>query len=79
MLVKMLSKKTLSGKTILITGATGLIGSALVKMLFQWNEKEKADLHILALVRSSDKARTILGEYQNSDALKLISGGGATP
>lgn len=49
-------------KTFLITGATGLIGSLLVKTLGYLNEKHSLNARILAVVRSKEKARTILGE-----------------
>ena len=49
-------------KTFLITGATGLIGSLLVKTLRYLNEKRSINARILAVVRSKEKAKTILGE-----------------
>lgn len=49
-------------KTFLITGATGLIGSLLVKTLGYLNEKHSLNARILAVVRSKEKARTIFGE-----------------
>ena len=49
-------------KTFLITGATGLIGSLLVKTLRYLNEKCSINARILAVVRSKEKAKTILGE-----------------
>lgn len=49
-------------KTFLITGATGLIGSLLVKTLGYLNEERSLNARILAVVRSKEKAKTILGE-----------------
>ncbi|MEC1714853.1 NAD-dependent epimerase/dehydratase family protein [Schinkia azotoformans] len=43
--------------TILITGATGLIGSNLVKTLICCNRIKKSNIRILALVRNMNKAR----------------------
>ena len=43
----------LSGKTVLVTGATGLIGSHLVDVLMQMN-----DVRVIALSRSEDCARS---------------------
>ena len=51
-----------NNKTFLITGATGLIGSLLVKTLRYLNEKRSINARILAVVRSKEKAKTILGE-----------------
>lgn len=45
-------------KTVLITGATGLIGKALVKELYDGNNGVK----IIALVRDMEKARAIFGD-----------------
>lgn len=49
------------GKTILITGATGLIGSALVNALVYYGMKSNDPPHIIAQVRSEEKALRMLG------------------
>lgn len=51
----------LDGKTILITGATGLIGSTLVRFLARYAETAAAKPRILALVRSPEKAARVFG------------------
>lgn len=49
--------KKLAGKTILVTGATGLIGSCIVRTLL-WMEKYlKNPPYVLALVRDLEKAK----------------------
>ncbi len=48
--------QALTNKRILITGATGLIGSNLVNALLYANEVYSANIHILALVRDIKKA-----------------------
>ncbi|QDK70479.1 NAD-dependent epimerase/dehydratase family protein [Lactococcus protaetiae] len=45
----------LFGKKILVTGATGLIGSALVDSLLKINESENANIQIYALGRNKEK------------------------
>ena len=45
----------LSGRTILLTGATGLIGSAIADILFSLNERRKAGMQILLAGRSEKR------------------------
>lgn len=52
----------LKGKTVLVTGGTGLIGSILVKALIFANEVKVLNLKILSLVRNKEKAERILGK-----------------
>ena len=52
--------ETLRGQTILITGATGLIGATLVRCLCALNQAHALDLRLLLPVRSVDKARRLL-------------------
>lgn len=50
------------GKRFLITGATGLIGSILVKCLLQLNNKLDLGIEITATARNRDKAHKIFGD-----------------
>lgn len=52
----------LNGKRILITGATGLIGSTLVMALLYYASNCENPPQVLALVRNPDKAARILGK-----------------
>lgn len=54
------------GKSFLVTGATGLIGSLLVKTLLYCNRVHGLDLKVYAVVRSLEKARGIFGEGDDS-------------
>lgn len=47
----------LVGKTLLITGATGMLGSCLVDMLTLWDQKQKTSCKILALSRNAGAAQ----------------------
>ena len=53
---------SLRGKTFLLTGATGLIGTCLIDALMHYNQ-QGADITIYALGRSQEKAATRFGEY----------------
>ena len=48
--------ENLQGKTVLVTGGTGLIGSTLINSLLYANKKMSLDLQVLALIRNHDKA-----------------------
>lgn len=55
-------KEQLRGKTFLITGATGLIGSVMVKCLLALNQKHDLGIKILAVVRDVEKAKNVFAE-----------------
>ena len=65
----------LKGKTILVTGATGLIGSTIINSLIYVNSIKKLDLKVLALIRNKDKAEKMFCNQLNySNALRFIIG-----
>lgn len=67
---KVLSVKgieTLKGKSVLITGATGLIGVHLIDALMTLG-----NVKVFAVGRSKDKAKTRLGEYFNNPFFTFI-------
>jgi len=49
--------------TVLVTGATGMIGSSLVRALFAANTKYKLNLRILACGRNKEKGTTLAEAY----------------
>lgn len=49
--------ETLYGSSVMVTGATGLIGSFVVDMLSELNRSHKADIKIYALGRSEERLR----------------------
>lgn len=63
----------LEGKKILITGATGLIGTAVILSMLEWNKKAKEPIRIIAVVRNADKANKIFGDYDSSEIEYLVS------
>ena len=60
----------LKGKTFLITGATGLIGSVMIKCLQELNRQRRLGINILAAVRSLEKANLLLGP--NDEGLQFL-------
>ena len=59
----------LKNSTILVTGATGLIGSQIVKALMCCNRIKNANIKVLAFVRSEQKVKDAYGELANADNL----------
>lgn len=55
----------LENKRIFITGATGLIGSIMVKALCYRNEKLNLNLKLYLLVRNKEEAKKLFGENKN--------------
>ncbi|MBR1940243.1 MAG: NAD-dependent epimerase/dehydratase family protein [Bacteroidaceae bacterium] len=53
--------KLLYGKTVLITGCTGLLGSIMTKCLLALNKHYDLGIKILGVVRNISKAESILG------------------
>ncbi len=65
----------LRGKTILITGATGLIGFTLTNALLYANEKRGLGLTVLALSRDAAQARQrFAGQLSSGAPLRLLVG-----
>ena len=64
----------LKGSSILVTGATGLVGSQMVRALACMNRLKQTDIHILALVRSPEKAHHIYGDLLDRKDIELVQG-----
>jgi nucleoside-diphosphate-sugar epimerase len=58
----------LQGRTLFISGATGLIGSLLVKALVTANRIKSLDLTVIALVRDEEKARSVFADFLDTEA-----------
>lgn len=68
----------LNNKNILVTGATGLVGSILVKSLLYENEINNRNFRVYAFVRNKNKANKIFEEQLNSN-LCLFEGDICSP
>lgn len=64
----------LSGCTVLVTGATGLIGSQVVRALACANRVRGLSIRVLALVRSEEKAERVFGELLRRGDVALVTG-----
>jgi UDP-glucuronate decarboxylase len=62
----------LFGKTVLITGAIGLVPSYIVETLVYLNETVDADIHTIALVRNRERAMHRLGHLVSRSDMTLI-------
>ena len=63
-----------AGTTILVTGATGLIGSQIVKALACANRKKDLQIRILALARSREKAQKVFGRLLDRGDVVFVQG-----
>ena len=61
----------LRNSSVLVTGATGQIGSEIVKLLLFLNEKKSLDINIIALIRNTEKAKSIFKDF-NTDLILFI-------
>lgn len=68
----MIAWNMLEGKSILVTGATGLIGSQIVFALDQYNHLNEGKIKIYALVRNAEKAEKIFENH--SEYVKVVVG-----
>ena len=77
---KYLSER-LHGKTVLISGATGLVGSRTVHYLLQLNETENAHINVIGLYREEEKKNLVFNDvigcnnltFYNYDAEKNLN------
>lgn len=59
-------------KSILISGATGMIGSFLVDVLMEKNIKDKLNCTVYAIGRSEDKLKTRFSKYLGDSSLVFL-------
>lgn len=62
----------LDGKTLMVSGATGLIGHFLIDVLAMRNRRYGNDIHIIALGRNSGKAGSLFEDVWNDGFFKFI-------
>lgn len=58
-------KERFAGKTVLIAGATGLIGSRIAYYIMNLNKNYSANIKLYLLYRNSDKCKIVYPDYPN--------------
>ncbi len=66
--------EALKNKTVFITGASGLIGSQIVRTLACYNRKKGMNTKIVALVRNKEKAKEKFGSLINRNNIEICQG-----
>lgn len=64
----------LRGMSVMVTGATGLVGSMMVKALACCNRCHNLNMTILPFVRNEEKAKTVFGELLDREDIVLAIG-----
>ncbi|MFH5778027.1 NAD-dependent epimerase/dehydratase family protein [Heyndrickxia oleronia] len=64
----------LENSTVLITGATGLIGSQIVKALACCNRLLNTKIRIIGFARNEEKAKSIFGDMLSNPDIQLVYG-----
>lgn len=64
----------LRGKTVFITGATGLIGTNLVRALLYASRKKQLHTKVIAFVRNQSKAETVFAEELGNPDFQILCG-----
>lgn len=69
-----LSWDKLEGRTVLVTGATGFIGSFIISALMQRVIDKGADIRVIAMVRSEERAKAKLADYLHLGRISFLVG-----
>lgn len=64
--------KKLEGSSVLVTGATGLIGTHCIRFLLERNRQFDAGIRVIAMVRNKEKAQVLLDGYGENDGLSYV-------
>lgn len=60
------------GKTILVTGATGMIATYITFLFLYMHEHHIANVHVIALCRNKDKASSLYGTFLHRPYFSLL-------
>lgn len=63
----------LKGKTILLSGSTGMVGKCLVDIIMECNIRKDSNIHIIALSRNEERARNRFGDYWDREEFQYVA------
>ncbi|MCI5641183.1 MAG: NAD-dependent epimerase/dehydratase family protein [Lachnospiraceae bacterium] len=66
--------ENLKNARVMVTGATGLIGSQVVKFLLSLNRLKQMNITVLAFARSEEKAKKVFPYLEEEEHLELVLG-----
>lgn len=66
--------KEIKNSRVLLTGATGMIGSVMVDYMMLINKKYNTNIYVTAMGRSEKKARELFNEYEDNKYFSFIRG-----
>jgi len=69
---ELINWKRFNNKTVLISGANGMLPSYMVESLLFLNEKFGYNVKVIALVRNLDKAKKVFAEYDGNPMLEYL-------
>lgn len=69
----------LSGKSVFITGATGFIGSNMIRAIMYRNLHMNSEIKIVAMVRNRERAEKMFCEYMDTGLLDFAVGDVCSP
>lgn len=64
-----LKEKQFSGSTIMVTGATGLIGSIIIKGIVEYNKENDEKIFCIGLARNPEKVNSVFQEELDANGL----------
>ena len=65
--------KELKNKRLLITGASGMIGATLIRMLMQYNQEENGNIQVVGLSRNRETAKRQLTDVIDVPGFSYVS------
>lgn len=73
-IVKSVDMSELKNNSVFVTGATGLIGSFVIRVLLYLNRELDFNVNIIGLIRNKDKAEKVFGDDCANKSIRWIIG-----